>query len=152
MAKRRAGEVAEDLAAVVDFVRCNTNGARSGEIAAALKDIPQRTIQRWLKGLVEDGRLAQEGKGPAARYLFPGAIEAQRETIAREADPGAEKREAILPLSVESTKIRGYPNGGSPGATASSNWEPSAPSFWAPSVVRGWASISAARKSMPAIC
>jgi Fic family protein len=108
MAKRRAREVAEDLAAVVDFVRRNTNGARSGEIAAALKDIPQRTIQRWLKGLVEDGRLAQEGKGPAARYLFPGAIEAQRETIAREADPGAEKREAILPLSVESTKIRGY--------------------------------------------
>ena len=49
MAKRRAGEVAEDLAAVVDIVRRNTNGARSGEIAAALKDIPQRTIRRLAK-------------------------------------------------------------------------------------------------------
>ena len=107
MAKRRAGEIAEDMAAVVDFVRQNANGSRSGEIAAALKDIPQRTIQRWLKSLVEDGRLAQEGKGPAARYLFPGEIE--KEAAAGEAGSGTPKQEeAILPLSAESVKIRGY--------------------------------------------
>ena len=47
MANRRVGDIAEDLAAVVDFVRQSANGARSGEIAEALKDIPQRTLQRW---------------------------------------------------------------------------------------------------------
>jgi DNA-binding HxlR family transcriptional regulator len=71
MANRRVGDIAEDLAAVVDFVRQSANGARSGEIAEALKEIPQRTLQRWLKSLVESGRLVQVGKGPAARYRLP---------------------------------------------------------------------------------
>ena len=61
----------QDLASVVDFVRQSADGARRGEIAEALKEIPQRTLQRWLKSLVEDGRLMQEGKGPAARYRLP---------------------------------------------------------------------------------
>ena len=46
MANRRVGDIEEDLAAVVDFVRQSTSGARSGEIAAALKGVPQRTLQR----------------------------------------------------------------------------------------------------------
>jgi hypothetical protein len=109
MAKRRVDDIAEDLVAVVEFVRHSTSGARSGEIAAALKNIPQRTIQRWLKSLVEDGRLVQEGKGPAARYQFPGVIEEQKETVTREARPDAKKQEeAILPLSAESAKVRDY--------------------------------------------
>ena len=40
MANRRAGDIAEDLAAVVEFVRQSANGARSGEIAEALKEYP----------------------------------------------------------------------------------------------------------------
>ena len=36
MANRRINDIAEDLAAVVDFVRQSANGARSGEIAEAL--------------------------------------------------------------------------------------------------------------------
>jgi hypothetical protein len=36
----------------------------------ALRHVPQRTLQYWLKSLVEDGRLTQEGKGPAAQYLL----------------------------------------------------------------------------------
>jgi len=61
MANRRVDDIAEDLAAVVDFVRQSASGARSGEIAGALKEIPQRTLQRWLKSLVESGRLVQGG-------------------------------------------------------------------------------------------
>ena len=110
MAKRRMKDIAEDLAAVVDFVRQNADGARSSEIARALKDVPQRTLQRWLKGLVEEGRLTQEGKGPAARYRLRRAVEEeQRETKARQATPGEEKpEEAKVPLSAESEKIREY--------------------------------------------
>jgi len=109
MANRRMGDIAEDLAAVVDFVRQSANGARSGEIAQALKEIPQRTLQRWLKSLVESGRLVQEGKGPAARYRFQSAVKEQKKTAAHQARPEEEKREEVVtPLSAESAKIRDY--------------------------------------------
>ena len=89
MANRRVGDIAEDLAAVVDFVRQSANGARSGEIAEALKEIPQRTLQRWLKSLVESGRLVQVGKGPAARYRLPVITEEQKETPERKRGPAS---------------------------------------------------------------
>src|SRR5271156_25381 len=108
MAKRRGKDIAEDLAAVVDFLRQSADGARSSEIAKALNEVPQRTLQRWLKGLVEEGRIAQEGKGPAARYRLPrAAAEEQKETEARQVTPSEEKtEEAVVPLSAESKKIR----------------------------------------------
>lgn len=109
MAKRRVEDIAEDLAAVVDFVRQSANGARSGEIAAALKRMPQRTLQRRLKTLVEKGRLAQEGKGRAARYRLPAEAEKREETAAGQAGSREEKpEETVIPLSTESAKIRGY--------------------------------------------
>ena len=109
MAKRSGDDLAEDLAAVVGFVRQSANGAQSGEIAEALKEIPQRTLQRWLKSLVEEGRLTQEGKGRAARYRFPKAAEEHKETPARQTQPEEDKtEEAVLPLSAESEKIREY--------------------------------------------
>lgn len=110
MAKRRMEDIAADLEAVLGFVRQNTNGARSGEIAAALKKIPQRSLQRRLKTLVEEGRLTQEGKGPAARYRFPVAAEAQKEEApARPTSPQQEKpEEAVIPLSPASKKIRAH--------------------------------------------
>jgi DNA-binding transcriptional ArsR family regulator len=99
----------EDLALVVDVVRQRTEGARRSEIAEALKDVPQRTLQYWLKSLVKDGRLTQEGKGPAARYRLPAAAEEQKETVARQVAAGEEKpEEAVVPLSAESVKIREY--------------------------------------------
>ncbi len=106
-------KIAEDLAAVVDFVRQNADGARSGEIARALKEVPQRTLQRWVKGLVEEGRLTQAAKGPAARYRLPrGSAEEQEEqkaTKAPQALPGEEKPgEATVPLSAGSERIREY--------------------------------------------
>ena len=109
MANRRVDDIAEDLATVVDFVRQSANGARSGEIVEALKDIPQRTLQRWLKSLVESGRLVQGGKGPAARYRLPAIVEEQKETPERKRGPEEEKpEEVVTPLSVESAQIRAY--------------------------------------------
>jgi Fic family protein len=99
----------KDLSLVVDIVRQRPDGARRSDIAEALKQIPQRTLQYWLKSLVEDGRLTQEGKGPAARYLLPTAVENQKETSAQRAASGEEKpEEAMVPLSAESKKINEY--------------------------------------------
>jgi transposase-like protein len=99
----------EDLASVVDVVRQSTDGARRSDIAKVLKEVPQRTLQYWLKGLVEDGRLTQEGKGPAARYRLPGTAEEQEGTTAPQARLEDEKsEEAQIPLSAESAKMREY--------------------------------------------
>ncbi len=98
-----------DLDLVVDIVRQSTDGARRSDIAKALKDVPQRTLQYWLKTLVDDQRLTQEGKGPAARYLLRGAIVKPEETVAPQAGSDEEKPdETVVPLSAESKKIRDY--------------------------------------------
>ncbi len=99
----------QDLALIVDIVRQGTDGARRSDIAKVLKEIPQRTLQYWLKSLVKDGRLKQEGKGPVARYRFPAATAEQRETVTRQAGSEEEKAgEGVVPLSAESRKIRVY--------------------------------------------
>jgi DNA-binding transcriptional ArsR family regulator len=109
MANRRVDDITENLAAVVAFLRQSADGAQRGEIAEALKEVPQRTLQRWLKRLVEEGRLTQDGKGRAARYRLPKAPEEQKETPARQTQPEQEKpEEAVVPLSAESEKIREY--------------------------------------------
>lgn len=99
----------EDLASVLDIVRQNPKGARRSDIATALKRVPQRTLQYWLKSLVDEGRLTQEGKGPAARYRVPIGTEEQKETPVQRARTEEEKPEEVaLPLSAESEKIREY--------------------------------------------
>ena len=99
----------KDLALIVEIVRQRPDGARRSDIAEALKQIPQRTLQYWLKSLLEDGRLTQEGKGPAARYRIPAVIEDQKKTLARQANAENEKpEETVLPFSAESEKIREY--------------------------------------------
>jgi hypothetical protein len=111
MAKRRQEDIAEDLEAVLEFVRQHADGVRSGEIAAALKKIPQRSLQRRLKTLVGEGRLTQEGKGPAARYrLSVAAAEAKKEEAPARATTLQEEKpeEAVIPLSPASEKIRAY--------------------------------------------
>lgn len=99
----------EDLASVIDIVRQNPKGARRSDIATALKRVPQRTLQYWLKSLVDEGRLTQEGKGPAARYQVPIGTEEQKESPVQRARTEEEKPEEVaLPLSAESEKIREY--------------------------------------------
>jgi Fic family protein len=109
MANRRGDEIAENLAAVVDFIRQSADGAQSGQIADALKEIPQRTLQRWLKRLVEEKKLTQDGKGRAARYRLPKVLEEPEATPGRQVQPEqARSEEAVVPLSAESEKIREY--------------------------------------------
>ncbi|MGC2621258.1 MAG: DUF1488 family protein [Acidobacteriaceae bacterium] len=99
----------EDLAAIVTVVRESTDGARRSDIAKVLNKIPQRTLQYWLRSLVVDGRLVQDGKGPAARYRLSQAVGEQKETAARQAGLEEEKsRKAQIPLSAESVKIHEY--------------------------------------------
>lgn len=96
----------EDLASIVDVVRQSPDGARRSDIAKALKDVPQRTLQYWLKNLVGEGRLAQEGKGPAAKYRLPSPKKAEPAAVAElEAE---EKTETRIPLSGASGEIRQY--------------------------------------------
>jgi hypothetical protein len=54
------------LASIIDIGR-RTDGPPTIDFAKVLKDVPQRTLQYWLKSLVADGRLVREGKGPAWR-------------------------------------------------------------------------------------
>ena len=109
MANRRRDEIAENLAAVVDFMRQSADGAQSGQIADALKETPQRTLQRWLKRLVEEGKLTQDGKGRAARYRLPKVLEEPEAVPGRQVQPEqARSEEAVVPLSAESEKIREY--------------------------------------------
>jgi Fic family protein len=99
----------KDLESIVDLVRQRPDGARRSDIAEALQGVPQRTLQYWLKSLVDHGQLIQGGKGPAARYRLPAATDEQKEKPARQASAGEEKpEEAVVPLSAESERIREY--------------------------------------------
>src|ERR1700678_558098 len=97
----------KDLESIVDLVRQRPDGARRSDIAEALQGVPQRTLQYWLKSLVDHGQLIQGGKGPAARYRLPAATDEQKETPAQQASARQEKpEEAVVPLSGESERIR----------------------------------------------
>src|SRR5580658_6252208 len=99
----------KDLESIVDLVRQRPDGARRSDIAEALQGVPQRTLQYWLKSLVDHGQLIEGGKGPAARYRLPAATDEQKEKPARQASAGEEKpEEAVVPLSAESERIREY--------------------------------------------
>ncbi|HUZ96850.1 MAG TPA: Fic family protein [Edaphobacter sp.] len=98
----------EDLAAIVDAVALRSEGARVGEIANVLKSsIPRRTLQYWLKHLVDAERLVKEGEGRWAKYHVPAATAPEEAAPARAAE-GAEEGEVHVPLSPASTKIRDY--------------------------------------------
>ena len=97
----------DNLNSVIEIVRRVPGGARRSEIAKALKDVPQRTLQYWLKALVDNGRLNKEGKGPATRYRLPDAIEESGVTTAHQQDE-EKPDEVVIPLSTESKEIRGY--------------------------------------------
>ena len=76
MPKQRP-ERADELVSIIEIVRKSPTGARRSEIEGALEGVPQRTLQFWLKSLVDDGRLIQEGRGPAARYRIAAPVEAE---------------------------------------------------------------------------
>ncbi len=97
------------LVSIIEIVRKSPTGARRSEIAGYLKGVPQRTLQFWLKRLVDDGHLIQEGKGPAARYRIAEPVEAEANRT--EAQTGAQEEKPAgvdIPISDESRQIREY--------------------------------------------
>ena len=97
--------VENELNAIVEIVRRSPEGARRSEIALALEDVRPRTLQRWLQRLVNDGRLLQEGKGPATRYRLPRTVE-KPEAPPHKEEEKPDKRG--IPLTQESQEIRDH--------------------------------------------
>ena len=93
----------EQLEAVVQAVARSESAASIEDIAAALPDMPRRTLQRRVAALVEQGRLAQEGQARASRYRVP-----ERIIDAENPDGSAlwNETEPRLPISDEGRVIR----------------------------------------------
>jgi hypothetical protein len=94
---RRA--IDDDLRAIEAVIGKHRGGASAEEIAAELESRPpRRTLQYWLKHLVDRNRLVVEGTGRAARY---------RSSSPAEAGAKAETQAAI-PLSGAGAEIQAY--------------------------------------------
>jgi transposase-like protein len=94
-----------DLKSVLSIVQQHPNGLPISEIANSFGQTPRRTLQYWVKSLVDTGQLVQEGKGKAARY--------KQAQVAREYPEPTETttQEPAAPqinLSHESERIRAY--------------------------------------------
>jgi Fic/DOC family protein len=96
-----------DLAAILEIIESQANGASLRDITTALKpQLAPRTLQYRLKYLVDKGRLLTEGEGRRwAKYRVPPS-QAATEVVAA-AKPAAEE-EAAVPLSPSSAEIRRY--------------------------------------------
>lgn len=88
----RVGE--GDIAAIIAAVRQYPSGAKRENIAAALtRKLAPRTLQFWLKKLVESGRLTSDGVKRAVKYHLPtAAAVAPGTTIPEETAP-------VIPVS-----------------------------------------------------
>ena len=95
----------EDLQAMID-VAGKPSGATAHEIVAALGGtVPLRTVQYRLKLLVTAGRLAKQGRGPAARYTLPESAPPQ--VLAGEARI-EEQGSLFVPVSKKGAAIQEY--------------------------------------------
>jgi hypothetical protein len=92
----------DELEEIEKVVRSRSEGVTAQEVGEALgRDIPRRTLQYRLKGLVDAGRLVMEGSGRAARYRAPEAA------AARPAEVGQAEQAAIA-LSPGGDEVRAY--------------------------------------------
>lgn len=108
MPKQRP-EREDELVSIVEIVRKSPTGARRSDIEGALEGVPQRTLQFWLKSLVDDGRLIQEGRGPAARYRIAAPVEAEAKRTGAQTGVEEEKPANVdIPVSDKSKHIREY--------------------------------------------
>lgn len=89
----------EELSAILEVVRRFPEGMSVSQIVSALSQKrPQRSLQRRLQMLVDQGRLVLEGVGRGSKYLLP------KPEIAPPAE--TQQSAAQLPVSTESGKIR----------------------------------------------
>ncbi len=65
-----SGGMEEGIDRLADYIR-NTPGRNVKEIAAAL-NLPQRTIERWIKKLREQGKIVFTGSRKAGGYFVSG--------------------------------------------------------------------------------
>jgi hypothetical protein len=99
----------DELASIIDIVRKSPTGARRSDIEGVLHGVPQRTLQFWLRSLVNDGRLIQEGRGPAARYQIAAPVEAQPKPTTDQPAVEEEKLPDVdIPVSDKSKQTREY--------------------------------------------
>jgi hypothetical protein len=95
----------EDLQAIIGAAG-QPGGASAHEIVAALGNaVPLRTVQYRLKLLVTAGRLAQQGKGPSARYTLP--VQAPPQVLAGEARI-EQQGSLFVPVSSRGAAIQSY--------------------------------------------
>lgn len=93
--------------AVVDAIGQFPSGASIEQIEAALVNFPnRRTLQRWLSGLIGQGRLRKEGQGRATRYLRGKIVFASGQAMARAGVTA--HAEVLIPLSAEAKSIAAH--------------------------------------------
>ena len=70
----------DELDAILEAVTLFPEGASVEDLNETLgKNLPRRTLQRCLARLVEQERLALEGRGRGSRYRFPKVTEKKRD-------------------------------------------------------------------------
>jgi Fic/DOC family protein len=105
MTSRMPRRVIEDDLKLIVEAASAPDGATAQDIAAALRDVPLRTVQYRLRLLVAAGRLVQQGKGRAARYVVPASPPAQ--LLSGEARIGPQGN-LFVPLSPKGASIQNH--------------------------------------------
>jgi len=97
----------EELQAIEAVVRAHPNGFSIQDIARKLgTDIPRRTLQYWLKYLVDENRLVTQGERRWLTYRIPAAA-ANGEAAAGEIHEEREE-ETHVPVSKIGADIQHY--------------------------------------------
>jgi len=92
----------ENLNLVIDTIRLKGGSVRLEEISSQIgRQVPRRTLQRWLKALVEAGRVEVIGQGPVTVYRIPASTPPPRVTEASTQDTD-------IPLSIAGSEILEY--------------------------------------------
>lgn len=87
---------------VLETIRLQGGSARVEEILSQMgKQVPRRTLQRWLKVLVEAGRVKMVGQGPLTAYQIPAAL-----PNSASAKQAAEQN--TIPLSIAGAEVFDY--------------------------------------------
>jgi len=94
------------LSAILEVVKRHPEGASRAEIAKALTPQPRpRTLQFWLKHLVDDGRIIKAGEVRASKYRLP---KTEQDPAPRGPIDSTPQEAPTIPLSKSSTAIRQY--------------------------------------------